>query len=238
MTLDVTTTERLATLIMKARAEADAISEHEASALDRALACGRLIEQIRQELPKGTFTAWASSGALGVARPAVFTYLRLARNEDAIREAGETSINGARTLLDELSPSSRCKWSSDQIAELRRLHHDDGLNARAAGAAIGMSPSTAARYLSSTTAKAHARRLQAAKVERAQARRALQRERDAAAARQIGGSFGAAYSFVRRALSALADEPAAADAIHALYAAEDELGRLLRSEVNTTQVAA
>jgi hypothetical protein len=229
----------------RANAEHHAVEAAATTAVQRAIACGKLLLEAKGRIPDGTWTEWLDANFDG-SKTTANVYVRFARHEQFLVGRG-LSLKEAETRL--LGMGRRPNYGEGAAAPIfPPALRDEGIAMLEAGAstrevarALGVSKSTVHWWTNPERARARlkaqaARRRAASAALREQRRR---RQRDEAA-RRAGGSIAESYSLIRRltqqldtAISEAGDgeaRQALNGALRRMHEAEDEVVRALGVE--------
>lgn len=206
--------------------------------LPHMIAAGEALNAIHEQIPYGGWSKWLAENFAASDHTAKI-YMRFAKHRAALETAEVDKYGDAMQVIRQIAADERL--SPDEEAErLERAWSSrrEGQSYQAIGRSLGVNGTTVHRWLNPKYAAAQKRdRLRREK----EARIALAKRRELAAARRIGGDVSEAYSLVRRALQAAegarenqVQKPAArvalADAVSILHRAEDQIGQAIRAE--------
>lgn len=195
-----------------------------------AIECGELLIKVQQSVPKGQWVMWAKAN-LEMHVTTAFGYMRLARNKVEVLAGNHSGIDPALAAL-----SGEIRLGVEAKQEIVRLYDNGkGQTLEQIADLFGVKKSTVWYHVS---AKSRNRTKLLQRTQRAQARRALEREEQSRAAQRLGGPIAEAYSLVRKAeqivdartrLKIDVDERRhLMEALTALYTVEDELSEAIR----------
>ncbi len=237
-------------LVIWIQREHDACEVAVRNTLEHAINCGKGLLLAREMVPAG-WVAWLDQN-VSFENVRAYQYMRIAANEDHVRESGAMNFGQAKAAVTGLPRVQFMHRDSprydpavvDQVKQLR----SDGLTQRGISNELGIGLTTIRAILDPSAARAASRRDKAKDAKQRAAFRAeterLERERERRItereARAAGGAVADAYAAVRKAASKVDSAFMAADnteerrclrsALSSIHKAEEQIVAALRIE--------
>lgn len=180
------------------------VHHHVSAGVENAIAAGEVLLEVRSRVQPGEWVRWIEDN-LEIDVSVVKVYIRLATYKDEVRKLGSTSVQVAKRQLrglPKVTPLIQGAQKPEHVKDHAKRLVRDGVPLRQVAKIVGVHHVTVRTWVDPEYRKKRNAKQREISRQKHAAKKALEREKKAAAMKSVAGATSESYALIRKALAA------------------------------------